>query len=519
MKKKTNAVVTSSDSGDGRVTLNLNDIRCIKNRPLSDDDIAGMATSIGNAGLINPITLRRLDPPIDDKRFDVLAGRCRYFALLLLKRYDLASDDYRIIETQDPELISFVENFERRELTIMEEVEHLAGLAKTNDYADIAKMIGRTEKYVRVRMNLNNLNDHFKNAMADEKYPMLKVGHYEIISRYPGNIQKQLENDWRLQGRVGSVEDFSAMLNTNFVHQLATAPFSLKATPDCTICLKRSLAQPWLFEELKKKENDCCLDSECWAKKKNEKIATDLEAIRKGEFKGVDVKPNEPLKIISTAYHVEPKSMPKGIAILPRSDYEIVKNKNAKPNAYIAHGDGAGTLVHIRVNDKPTPMMGKAAGPKTVEEKLEQLQKRRLKLAIEKFEHYLDASLVVPDPDDAEPNENTEPPPPPLPFRPSPDMVIKLVSLCGIGPDYEHDGIKSRNVIELEKALDWCWREILEQISGELCAIGNNNLENINDTLAREACDLCGIDWQKFLNEADAEIPMPKSLIMAEVNK
>jgi len=491
--------------------LNLNEIRCVKNRELTDDDIKNMAVSIGNTCLINPITLRRLDPPVDGKHHEVIAGRCRYFALQLLKRYELESDDYRIIDTNEPDLVAFVENYERRQLTIMEEVEHLAGLAKCHDYADIARMIGRNEKYVRLRMNLAQLNDHFKKALAEGGYSRMKIGHYEIISRYPAHIQKQLEDDWSLRGgNIGSVENFAADLNKKFCHQLSSAPFPLTGNPDCAKCPKRSQEAPWLFEELQSKQNDCCLDPECWDKKKTEKIKTDLDAIIKGTGKGGKTKPEDEIKIISSEYYVPPKILPKGVSALTRDAYEIIDDKNAKPNAYIAYGEGSGTYVHIRVNDKPT---SKPAPPLTAKERLAQLQTDRMKLAYDKLQKYLDSMLDEPDEDEEAENKPSAPRPP-LPQRPSPDMIIKLSMLFGVQENDDcEESLADRNKIDLDRALDWCWRSILESFSSEAGLRTNRwYSEDINQKQGQEICDLCGLDWKKFMTEAIAELPVPKDL-------
>jgi len=136
--------------------LNLNEILCEDNREFSDAEIERLAVSIGNVGLLNPLTLESLPDPVGCAAYRVIAGRRRYRALMLLQRYELADDEYRIVDSGDSDLVSFVENVERKDLSLGEEVRQLTELRARYDVGELASLLGRSRAYVALRLNLGN---------------------------------------------------------------------------------------------------------------------------------------------------------------------------------------------------------------------------------------------------------------------------------------------------------------------------------------------------------------------------
>ena len=299
--------------------INLNNVKCVRNREFTDADVNELAQSIGNVGLLQPLVLREIETNADGCCYEVLAGRRRYEALMKLKRYEIDETDYKIIDSSDPELISFVENFERKNLTLTEEIAHLAALRETYAPSELAAFLGRTEKYIRIRLQLRNLTKNFTDALNEDKFPALKIGHYEIISKYPASVQEQIFNSWRIS-QPGSVSNFETNLTNDYSHLLANAPFDVK---ECEKCLERSGADPSLFEEMKDKKQDRCLNPKCYEQHRVAAIKKELTEIKKENLEIIPV---------TTTYHSIPSGLGK-VNCLSRTQYDMVESDVPKEKA------------------------------------------------------------------------------------------------------------------------------------------------------------------------------------------
>lgn len=457
--------------------INLNQVKCEMNRDVPENYIKELAQSIGNEGLLCPLLIREIEQDANGYCYEVMDGRCRCNALMLLKRFELDESDYKIIDSSDPELISFVANMVRQNLSLIEEIYHMAELRERYSPAELASFLGRTEKYIRIRLQLRNLTKGFADALMDEKYPALKLGHYEVISRYPASVQAQLITSYRLH-QPGSVDNFEKVLSTEYSHLLATAPFD---KTDCEKCLERSLADPWLFEDLKNKAEDRCLNPKCYEQRRVAAVKNELTEIKKEKLQ---------ITPITTNYRDLPTGLGK-VDCLERSEYDIVEKNisKEKANAYVIDGDGAGTYCRITVHNGA----GKDAlpKPKTMKQKREDLEKRRMKLALSKVSDYLKEKKN-------------------LPQRPSLDMLLKLSALNGLSQRHELGEIKNRKKISIDNVMSAVWSYLVGCFSYQTSQITERTLENIDDKYVLEVCDICGLDWKKFVQEATAEIPEPK---------
>ncbi len=460
-------------------TLNLNDIICERNRELSDADIQGMAASIGNTSLLNPIILYFYKKG----KLKVAAGRCRYFALQLLERYELPPEDYKIIDTEDAALISFIENFERRQLSLLEEAEQISGLLLHHDVAEIATILGRSEKYIRFRANINKLTDYWKKALSADQYPHFKAGHYEAISRFPESVQKQMKNDSLLYF-PGAVKDFVVKLDKKYSRLLVRAQFD---NSDCFACEKNTNKQPWLFEELKDDKDCTCLDQECWNKKTKAYIKKEVQDIKNGKIKKIL---KNDITLIANGYYFKKETPYKAIDKCKFEMIEVLTFEGiGKANAFIVCGDDAGCYCLVRLNDEQsiTPPQ-----PKTVDDKRQQLQKRRVKKAILNLHDYISRLKDVIK-------------------KPKNDELLKLATqlLVNNSPVAALDKYRDLKVIDQR---DMLWDSVLQNIIGQLHVASDCNLEYIDDKAGKVACDILRYNWDGFIANATKEIKTPKSL-------
>lgn len=157
--------------------------RCGKNRDSAHDGaIPQLAGSIARDGLINPITLRRLE----NGRYEIVTGERRWRAFLHLDRVEIPAvvKDIGVAEAQIERLM---ENLMRKDLEPFEKGDGIAALLETNnhDYADAAGRVGWSESWVRRLAKLPKLIPSWREALeADED------GDYPHIA---GNVEKMAE--------------------------------------------------------------------------------------------------------------------------------------------------------------------------------------------------------------------------------------------------------------------------------------------------------------------------------------
>jgi len=104
---------------------------------ISDNDetgISDLANDIRSNGLINPITVRRLE-----SRYEIIAGQRRYLACKLLGRKTIPCSIVDV-STQKAEELSLVENVQRNPMTISDKIKTYAKLFEVYNM-DIDKVI------------------------------------------------------------------------------------------------------------------------------------------------------------------------------------------------------------------------------------------------------------------------------------------------------------------------------------------------------------------------------------------
>ena len=443
--------------------INLNEIRCVDNRELSRDAIGQLAANIGNVGLLQPLLLRRIEPTAAGERYEVLAGRRRYRALLLLERYELADPDYRILDTDEPELISFVENFERKNLTLWEEVDQLRVLTGKYSAAELATLLGRSEKYVRLRLKLAELHPELRRNVA--KYPRMTAAHWEAVAAFPPSCQKEIPE--RLLESPFPVSGMKIELEERFMALLSRAAFD---TSGCENCPNRSDSEPWLFEELKDADRVRCLDAVCFQHRTAGYIK---ELAREAEKRGLRlVATDEPL----------PKEL-KRLKYTTCHEYELPEPCDAETaDLLVIWGGSAGKFFRKRREEKAK----KSDEPPMSAP--ERAAAKRKKLARLKFAARL-AGLEQ------------------LPPTPPPAKMIKLAGILGVGWIGEHYELKDIDAIDPEEIADKIWCKCVSEFARRANFAKNDTLARQDTANDEAAARLCGLNWSEFADEAAAEIP------------
>lgn len=285
--------------------------RCAFNRRHEHPEkVTEIAESIRVNGQLQPILVRPVsgDPK---HKWEVVLGWTRTQACRQLGQS--VSATVRELTDAEAAVLCAVENFNREQLSPMEEAETFAGLLEIEKSPgmpmtrrDVAERLGLIEavgeeaalKRVGRRMQLVKLSPDWKRAAADAMHPVSRwgVGHLEYLSRFPAEQQARLYDDmqigkrpkqsWEQEHWKDTIE--KTMLTdlvdrmTSGLQVLKSAPWSLDdegllhAAGSCTACRKRSEAETALFDlddfaqerhGEKAKPGERCLDEACWKKK------------------------------------------------------------------------------------------------------------------------------------------------------------------------------------------------------------------------------------------------------------
>lgn len=147
------------------VKIKLNKIIPNKNQPrldFYDDSIKGLAESIKENGLLQPITVRQVD-----NRFELIAGERRYRACLLNGSKDIEAI---ILDKNDEESanLALVENLQREDLNAVEQAMAMRRIMQTEGLTqnELANKLGYRQSTVANKLRLLKLPEYIKNAIS-----------------------------------------------------------------------------------------------------------------------------------------------------------------------------------------------------------------------------------------------------------------------------------------------------------------------------------------------------------------
>jgi ParB family chromosome partitioning protein len=152
------------------------------------DALAELAGSLKAVGLMQPITVR----PVGET-YVIVAGERRYRAALLA---GLVSVPVRIMDLDEADayVLSVAENVNRRDMTALEETDAYGQLvAYGKDVAEIARLFGKSEQYVTIRLSFASLVDEAK-ALLTRGEIRTYLARY-VAALAPGN-QRTVINRW-----------------------------------------------------------------------------------------------------------------------------------------------------------------------------------------------------------------------------------------------------------------------------------------------------------------------------------
>lgn len=216
----------------------LKDIVPSSNNPrktFNADELNELAESIKENGLLQPITVR----PVKNEeggnefaKFEIVCGERRYRATQLTGSEEI---DCIVKDLDDKQALTAMiyENMQRKDVDPMEEANAIDRLVNEfgTEVTQVAKMLGKSESFVRSRLRLNGTIAEFVDLMQNGP---LVLTHLLEISKLPAEQQKVLyetcftpECIARWKYKFPNIPELKEMIDSNVTMKLDTAKFPL----------------------------------------------------------------------------------------------------------------------------------------------------------------------------------------------------------------------------------------------------------------------------------------------------
>lgn len=228
------------------------------NRSVHQTDIDGLAQSVGEVGIIEPLLVRpSLGPLGEPDRWEIVCGARRHAAAVMA---GLATVPCVVRALSDDEAteLRLVENVQREGLDPLDEAAAYALLAARGlTWGQIAARVGRSVAHVRLRAELEALGPDGRKALAAKQ---MSVGVAQLVARMPRHLQREALSRLVMESEGQDLSLVRGDLN-KLLHRLTGAPFD---AAECAVCPRRTGAQRELWADT---SDDYCLDPKCWDKK------------------------------------------------------------------------------------------------------------------------------------------------------------------------------------------------------------------------------------------------------------
>ena len=188
---------TLQDQAGGSVTIPVAQIEPGLNQPrkhFDEEALAGLAESIRQHGIIQPLTVRRLSSGY----YQIIAGERRWRAARMA---GLAEVPAIVIEADDRMVmeLGLIENLQREDLNPMEEAAGYRSLIE--DYGltqeEAAQRVSRSRPAVANAMRLLTLDESVREAVKDGR---LSAGHARALLPLPAARQREAAEAIAAQG-------------------------------------------------------------------------------------------------------------------------------------------------------------------------------------------------------------------------------------------------------------------------------------------------------------------------------
>lgn len=338
--------------------------------------------SVKEKGILTPILARPV--PADDlgRDLEIVCGARRYHASGEAGLFYIPTV-VREMDDQEAQLCTLIENTHREDMTPWQEAQLIGDLLNRPDWdiAAAAAATGWSESMIRRRAKLLDLSPSWKKELelgGTGEYHAWTIAHFEYLAIFDEARQESLYKDLEYNGASLTLAQLRQEI-ADASETLKAAPFDLEDAAlvpkagSCAACPKRTGANMDLFGggDSKVKDNDKCLDEDCFKKKLKAHTAR----------KEAELREKHPDAIRVTTDFGKPGKdtlRPHEFETVKKGDKGAVKAISVSPSGTVA-------VSYVKVR-KATPE--KAAKDQAAEDKRNRLV-RIDKLALEKLRAYI----------------------------------------------------------------------------------------------------------------------------------
>lgn len=273
--------------------LRLDQIRpsALNPRKVYDDEgLKELADSIKSQGLLNPISVRpALDAlPTSDGLpvYEIVCGERRWRAMMLNKAKEIPSIIRDLTDDEAFEVM-ITENLQRKDIEPLDEAAAYLALQKRGlSVTDMAAKFGKSERYVRDRLKLNDLIPLFKDALSHGK---ITLGGAVMLARLDEAAQQEFADDHGYESlddwddvEVLTSQDVRDDVERNFRNLdgalfLPEEEWNKEHQPRlCSMCLNNSSCQQSIWPEMASSAR--CADERCFKDKLDRYISWTVES-------------------------------------------------------------------------------------------------------------------------------------------------------------------------------------------------------------------------------------------------
>ena len=152
-----------------------------------DDTVKSLALSIKENGLLQPISVRKLDD-----KYELIAGERRYRACLYNGDKQIRAIIYDMSDEESATL-SLIENIQRENLNAIEQAMAMARIMKNEEITqnELADRLGYKQSTVANKLRLLKLPDYVKNALS---HGQISERHARALLKVPEDRLKEVFN-------------------------------------------------------------------------------------------------------------------------------------------------------------------------------------------------------------------------------------------------------------------------------------------------------------------------------------
>lgn len=234
---------------------------------VDQESINELAQSIKENGLLQPIILRK-----HDKKkgvYEIVCGERRWRACDIAGLKDIPAI-VKDLDYKQAYNAMITENLQRKDIEPLEEAEAFNLLSQSGQsIAEMSCKFGKSERYIKLRLLLNNLIAPFKDRLSKKD---ISLGVALEICKIEEDKQQEVFDYY--QGNAMSIKGVIDIIERKFSYELKNAAFGLDEKidgyPVCNLCSNNSSCSLSLFEN--SREDAKCMDKICYKQKTKDAI-------------------------------------------------------------------------------------------------------------------------------------------------------------------------------------------------------------------------------------------------------